>query len=141
MSNPRNSAVRPIGEILGGEEECVECGREEDTVEEGRTIKGQSKIVKPSQVEYDDHMRTHIPYRKWCDHCVRGKRKSGGRMNWEDEIKENEEVPRIAFDYMKQKSKEIREEEKKENIARGKLENKEKEKEEDYLPTLVSFES
>jgi len=64
-------------------------------------------------------MRTHIPYRKWCDHCVRGKRKSGGRIDKEDDIKENEEVPRIAFDYMKQKSKEIREEERKEKIARG----------------------
>jgi hypothetical protein len=141
LSNPRDSAVRPIGEMLGGEEECVECGREEETVEEGRTIRGQSKIVKPSQQECDDHMRTHIPYRKWCDHCVRGKRKRGGRTDKEYDIKENEEVPRIAFDYMKQKSKEIREEEKKEKIARGKSGNKEEEIEEDYLPTLVPFES
>ncbi len=41
MSNPNNSAVRPIGEILGGEEECVVCGQEEEVAEEGRIIKGQ----------------------------------------------------------------------------------------------------
>ena len=62
-------------------------------------------------------------------------------MDKEDEIKENEEVPRIAFDYMKQKSKGIREEEKKEKSAKGKSESMEEDKEEDYLPTLVSFES
>ncbi len=35
MSDHSNSAVRPIGEILGGEEEeCVVCGQEEEVVEE-----------------------------------------------------------------------------------------------------------
>jgi len=141
LSNPSNSAVRPIGEISEGEEECVECGQEEGVMEEGRAIKGQSKIVKPSQQEYEDHMRTHIPYRKWCDQCVRGKRKSGGRIDKEYDIKENEEVPRIAFDYMKQKSKEITEEERKENIAKERSASTEEEIEEDYLHTLVSLET
>ncbi len=44
--------------------------------EEGRIIKGQKKVVSPGREEWDNHMRTHIPYRKWCPHCVRAKRKS-----------------------------------------------------------------
>ncbi len=106
--NQCDSAVRPFGEILGNEEECVPCGQssgqeatlEEEEGQEARIIKGQSRIVQPTQQEFDDHMRTHIPYRKWCTQCVEGKRKNGGRTAQQDEIKENEEVPRIAFDYM-----------------------------------------
>jgi len=72
--------------------------------------------------------------------CER-KKESGGRIDKENDIKENEEVPRIAFDYMRQKSKDIREEARKENIAKGKSASKEEEVEEDYLPTFVSCES
>ena len=55
-------------------------------------------------------MRTHIPYRKWCPHCVRGKRKAGAHKCVEDELKEAEEVPVISFDYMVQKTEEGKEE-------------------------------
>ena len=41
---------------------------EEDGQEstEARIMKGQKKVVSPGRQEWDDHMRTHIPYRKWC---------------------------------------------------------------------------
>ena len=84
-----------------GSMECVVCG---DT--EGRTIKGQKKIVSPGRIEWDNHMRTHLPYRRWCPHCVGAKRKSDAHKEEEDEMKEEEGVPRISFDYMWQKSEE-----------------------------------
>ena len=31
--------------------------------------------IKPSQEEVDSHMLTHLPFRSWCPHCVRGKSK------------------------------------------------------------------
>jgi len=27
----------------------------------------------PSQSEVDEHMMTHLPYRNWCEHCVKGR--------------------------------------------------------------------
>ena len=30
---------------------------------------------RPSQSEVDAHMLTHLPFRSWCPHCVRGKSK------------------------------------------------------------------
>jgi hypothetical protein len=30
---------------------------------------------KPSQQEIDDHYITHLPFRNWCPHCMRGKAK------------------------------------------------------------------
>ena len=45
----------------------------EEECEEGREVAGQKVIYKPSKEEWDAHQRTHIPFRKWCPHCVRGK--------------------------------------------------------------------
>ena len=55
--NHEDSAVRPLGEILGNEEECVPCGQnreqemkeEEEEGQEARTIRGQNRIIKPTQ--------------------------------------------------------------------------------------------
>ena len=62
--------------------ECQPCGKDsiswEDAEEEGRDVKGQKTIPGPSKEEYEAHMRTHIPYRKWCPFCVKGKRISEG---------------------------------------------------------------
>ena len=35
---------------------------------------------KPSQAEVDTHMTTHLPFRSWCPHCVRGKSKGATRL-------------------------------------------------------------
>ena len=86
-----DAAVRPVEEILGNGEAGVpagmEAGRtepskggstntaiEEEKEEEGRIMKGQKKVVAPGREEWDNHMRAHIPYRKWCPHCVRAKK-------------------------------------------------------------------
>ena len=37
------------------------------SAEEGRVVKGQRDNLTPSKEEYENHMRTHIPYRKWCN--------------------------------------------------------------------------
>ena len=93
------------------EETVMEEAPEEKTFEEGRIIKGQKRIVKPGREEWDNHMRVHIPYRKWCPCCVGGKRKDGIHGKGEDDLKEEEEVPVISFDYMKMTSEEGKEQE------------------------------
>ena len=68
--------------------------------EEARMIKGKKAVRQPNQEEYDAHMRTHIPFRKWCPHCVKGKRKNDPHRTLKD--KEEQEVPTISWDYMEQ---------------------------------------
>ena len=41
--------------------------------EEGRPIKGQKTIYRPGKQEWDDHMRSHIPFRRLCPFCIKGK--------------------------------------------------------------------
>ena len=69
--------VRPIfanvveeGESVHAEEEDLECG--ECGVR--KPLKFQDPL-KPSQTEIDEHNLTHSPYRSWCKHCVRGRKK------------------------------------------------------------------
>ena len=51
--------------------------------EEGRSVMGQKRVYAPSAQEYEDHMRSHILYRKWCECCVRGKAKNAAHTSGE----------------------------------------------------------
>ena len=42
-----------------------ECGR--------RVPKRVADPKMPTQAEIDEHNLTHMPYRSWCIHCVRGR--------------------------------------------------------------------
>ena len=46
---------------------------EERGEEEGLKPKFKSTEPRPSKREIEEHMVTHIPFRSWCPHCVRGK--------------------------------------------------------------------
>ena len=100
-----SNRVRP-NETLANEED-VESNKEEgEESEEARQIAGQKAIYKPTQEEWDDHMRTHIPFRRWCPFCVKGKCKNNphGRTSKSSEELERE-TPVISFDYMGRKSR------------------------------------
>ena len=76
---------------------------------EGET--GEAKVSKglpcgnrPSQKEVDDHERIHLPFRSWCEHCVRGKAQS--HPHWQKD-KEDTGIPTISWDYMYIKDDEV----------------------------------
>ena len=50
----------------------------------------------PTQDEIDRHMATHIPFRSWCSHCVRGR---GQALHHTKGIR-IPEAPVISLDYM-----------------------------------------
>ena len=52
-----------------------EKGEEKEMIEEEEGVKPAVKNTEPqpSKREIEEHMLTHIPYRSWCPHCVRGK--------------------------------------------------------------------
>ena len=77
---------------------------EDKSVEESRAIKGKKNVVTPSREEYEEHMRTHIPFRKWCLFCAQGKMAANPKRSASEG--EDSEVPIIGWDYMEQKTKE-----------------------------------
>ena len=78
------------------EEEEVEADKEEEEGEEAQRAKGTRAPTKPSKEEVDDHMLTHLPFRSWCPHCVRGKSKGKPHRKGKGEEKE---IPTLALDY------------------------------------------
>ncbi len=80
--------------------------------EEGRTIKGAKRVYLPSKDEWDNHMRSHIPFRRWCAFCVKGRCKSGAHVQTQKSEEDLEkEVPKISVDYMEPRSAEGKKEE------------------------------
>ena len=51
----------------------------------------------PSQVEVQQHCLTHMPYRNWCPHCVRGRGKEMDHTS--KRAAEEESLPEYHMDY------------------------------------------
>ena len=81
------------------EEKEQEATKEEEDQEEEEANKAVApKIpIKPSQDEVDEHMLTHLPFRSWCPHCVRGKAKGKPHRKQTGTTKE---IPTVSLDYM-----------------------------------------
>ena len=77
------------------EEETIGDGEEGET-EEARKPKATRVPARPSQEEVDEHMITHLPFRSWCPHCIRGKSK--GKPHRKSD-RGNREIPTVAMDY------------------------------------------
>ena len=56
---------------------------------------------RPSRPEREKHELTHIPYRSWCEHCVkaRARGRAHRRRNQELKKQELEKVTRIYLDF------------------------------------------
>ena len=65
--------------------------------EEAQDAKAAHRLVRPPQDEVNRHMITHLPFRSWCPHCVRGKShgKHHSRVKSDDKC-----VPTVCFGYM-----------------------------------------
>ena len=50
----------------------------------------------PTQAEVDEHNMTHLPYRSWCTHCVRGR---GEAHPHHKSGNEERDVPELHMDY------------------------------------------
>ena len=59
--------------------EDVEADEEEHVAEEGVAPKVLRDPGQPTQQQRREHECTHVPYRSWCHHCVRGRAKGRPR--------------------------------------------------------------
>ena len=77
-------------------EEC----KDEDAEEGGETTT-QKAAHKHCKEELDAHQRTHIPFRKWCPHCVGGKCKGAIHKKGQKSVeKVEQQVPVTSLAYM-----------------------------------------
>ena len=64
--------------------------------EEGAEVKVAALPKPPKAEEVEIHNATHLPFRSWCPHCVRGKAKAHPHHR----AKRKGEVPVVSIDYM-----------------------------------------
>ena len=88
-----------------GERDRVSTGEEHESTNEDDEQHSSEEAVKalvanvpkrPTQIEVDQHMTTHLPFRSWCPHCVRGKSK--GRPHPRSTTRK--EITAVVVDYM-----------------------------------------
>ena len=65
--------------------------------EEEAKVRVMRRSERPSDKEVEEHMMTHLPYREWCNHCVKGKGVRG-QHRWREQ--DEGEAPVISVDYM-----------------------------------------
>ena len=68
---PVNEESAPTEDGEGGEDESMQEG-----AEEGRRRLFRKSEKQPSSQEVQERMKTHIPYRSWCAHCVSGRERN-----------------------------------------------------------------
>ena len=83
-------AEEPAEEENPGED--VDFGESEEAAEP----KVVTKPCKPSAAEVEAHNATHIPFRNWCEICVRGRAQDMGHAS---KPKEASGVPKVLLDY------------------------------------------
>ena len=79
-------------DVLKADEEIERKAAQEDK----REVKKLSDPRRPTQAEIDEHALTHIPYRNWCDICVRCR---GKDLDHRKAVEEERGVSEYAFDY------------------------------------------
>ena len=97
--------VRPSGDskevvarwVCGQEEEGIEVYPEDETENGSRTVKKVQDPREPSKEERVQHGMTHLPYRSWCRHCVRGRGKQMPHQAGSQEMSMSEVHMDFAF--------------------------------------------
>ena len=89
---------KPCGINSGEAEEIIGVdGRDVDEDEESgtrKTVKIQDPVM-PTKAEREEHEKTHLPFRSWCRHCVRGRGKEMPHRSSSEETV----GPEMSFDF------------------------------------------
>ncbi len=70
----------------------------EELLQEGKPIKILRGPVKPTKLEIEEHEHSHIPFRSWCPHCVRGRGQSSPHLSKPEGSEEEQRVPTVVMD-------------------------------------------
>jgi hypothetical protein len=97
--NPDGRVIRPLCDVEVDGDVAEEVDEEEEEEEDGgeeRKVHKMNSPRKPSTAEVDHHNLTHLPYRNWCRHCIRGKGKEAPHPAAQDGERT---VPELHLDY------------------------------------------
>ena len=73
---------------------------DEDQDEEHQKARARATSDLPSRREVEEHNSTHIPFKSWCNHCLRGRRSAHKRRHNEGEGVDDRAVTTYSIDFM-----------------------------------------
>ena len=86
-----------VNDVEVDDDQAEDGGEDEEGGESGeRDVKKLNSPSKPSAEEVERHNLTHLPYRNWCRHCVRGRGKEAPHQATKGE---GGELPELHMDY------------------------------------------
>ena len=86
--------VCPNTAVIGGVP--IEIELDDEHGEEATTAPRLRDPGEPTQQEWDDRVKTHVPFRGWCPHCVRGRARNAPHPVVR---READSLPVVSFDY------------------------------------------
>ena len=89
-----DQVVRPLNDVEVDGEVTDEIGEGGESGE--RKVERMNSPGKPSPEEVEQHNLTHLPYRSWCRHCVRGRGKEAPHKAGKTE---GGDVPELHMDF------------------------------------------
>ena len=103
--------MNPVNHGTDEDEESMDGGSEDELTDvEDVFVSEEAEMPKriccdqrPSKEEVELHNKTHLPYRSWCPHCVRGQARRRNRRKRRKRTKSF--VPVISLNYMWMKGK------------------------------------
>ena len=91
---PVTSKTSDEGNDEDGEDEGPQRLGKDEGVGRMRNI-GDPRL--PSRKEVEEHYLTHVPYRNWCPHCVRGR---GKDLDHRKAVEEDRRIREFSFDLL-----------------------------------------
>ena len=82
----------------GGDDQVVDVDDEDDDEEQEAGSRKTHKMTdpcKPGTIEINEHEKTHLPYRNWCRHCVKGR----GKEMSHTKSKNEHRLPEVHLDF------------------------------------------
>ena len=77
-------------------EEPDNAGVDDANMRGKRRVRKFGNPLLPSEEEVREHETSHLPYRSWCPHCIKGRGKEMGHMK---QVKVDSGVPEYHVDY------------------------------------------
>ena len=96
MNGEKDAEVEDANDDMEAGDMEKETSENEDASGEARKVKKMADPKLPSAEEVREHQLTHLPYRSWCKHCVRGR---GQQQSHKTSQAEDRETPEIHMDF------------------------------------------
>ena len=80
---------------------CGSCAEDDEQAEgeEVPDVRAKTAPRGPSKSEREAHEATHMPYRSWCAHCVRGRGIASPHVEKKDDERKEMRRPVVSMDY------------------------------------------